>query len=592
MPDSDRAVDGRDQNPGPVECDSPPMTETVSETMPDAPDSESEDAGFAAKVAGSAALKGVVVGNLELTDRIGVGGMGVVYKALHCTLRTPYALKILHPQFSSDEAAVERFRLEAIACSNLKHENIVFVTDFGFEEELGLYIAMEFLDGLPLTHVIRQNGPLPPGRMVRIGEQMADAMAAAHRLQIVHRDLKPDNIVILSDPKVRDSEDRELTAAGSAVGTPRYMAPEQLMDKGNVDAAADIYAMGCVFYAMLAGRPPFVEGSDFEILTAQVTKKPERLGDLRPDLKDTPLTKLVHQMLKKQVRNRPESMEAVRDGLRGAIQQMRAAGVPGSEYQFSTAEPIVRPAVSEEPSGPVSVHTVRMTAVIRRIREKDPTSPAAVLLAALPSVGALQGEILCLALWGILQQDVLDTDIDSPDFERSNHQLLLLLQAVLESHPGPRASSTQAKIFRSLQNLLNLLPRTRRSELIKTLRPLASHELFPQNLLPSENAGSWENVKAVLSKEITLPSLADLKLRTDTGSFPKIDPTDSELKKMGLLEKLRQDVSMRSLKSVLRHDLSQSGANIATLAEDTETDVKVPIETDPPGDSFLPDAED
>jgi len=580
--------------------------------MPDAPDSESREGAFAAKVAGSAALTGTVIGNLELTDRIGVGGMGVVYKALHCTLRTPYALKILHPQFSSDEAAVERFRLEAVACSKLKHENIVFVTDFGFEDELGLYIAMEFLDGLPLSQVIRQSKSLSPGRMARIGQQMADGMAAAHRLDIVHRDLKPDNIIVLSDPsrrdfvkildfgiaKVRDSDERGLTGAGSAVGTPRYMAPEQLMDKGKVGAASDIYAMGCVFYAMLTGKPPFTEGSDFEILTAQVTKKPEPLATHRPELKGTPLEKLVHSMLKKQITNRPKSMDEVRDRLAKAIHEMRAAGVPGSEYQLRASDSFLPQETDIPTPGPVSVHTVRMTNVIRRIREKDPTSPAAVLLAALPSVGALQGEVLCLALWGILQQDVLDADLSSPSFERTTDQLLLLLQAVLESHPGPRASSTQSKIFRSLQNLLKLLPRKRRIEIVKALRPLASHLLFPQDILPSENSGSWENVKAVLSKEITLPSLSGLKLRSDTGKFPTLSakPTVQDLNTMSLIDKLRQDVSVASITSVLKHDITLTGTNIAALRDEIGDQADnyddEDVESIPPADPFLPDAED
>jgi len=368
------------------------------------------------------------------------------------------------------------------------------------------------------------------------------------------------------------------------------------MDKGKVGAATDIYAMGCVFYAMLTGSPPFTEGSDFEVLTAQVTKKPPALGTHRPDLAGTPLEKVVHSMLKKQIKNRPESMDEVRDRLAEAIHKMRAAGVPGSDYQLRASDSFLPQETVDAAPGPVSVHTVRMTSVIRRIREKDPTSPAAVLLAALPSVGALQGEVLCLALWGILQQDVLDADLASPSFERSTDQLLLLLQAVLESHPGPRASSTQSKIFRSLQNLLKLLPRKRRTEIVKALRPLASHLLFPQDILPSENSGSWENVKAVLSKEITLPSLSGLKLRSDTGSHPKISVGPEQLKGMSLLDKLRQDVSVASIASVLKHDMTITGTNIASLHEEigdqAGDDADEALEPIPPADSFLPDAED
>ena len=271
--------------------------------------------------------------------------------------------------------------------------------------------------------------------------------------------------------------------------------------------------------------------------------------------------------------NKP--IDAMPDALGEAIEQMRAAGIPGCDYQGRSVDRHVRKPSQPSPAGPVSVHTVRMTNVIQRIREKDPTSPAAVLLAALPSVGALQGEVLCLALWGILQQDVLDTDLDSPHFQRTTDQLLLLLQAILESHPGPRASTTQSKIFRSLRNLLNLLPRRRRVEISKALRPLASHLLFPLDLLPRENAGSWQNVKAVLSKEITMPSLHDLRIRNDTGTHPAIEASEDSLAKMSLADKLRQDISLASIKSVLRHDLTGSN-NIADLREDTVSD-EIPL---------------
>jgi serine/threonine-protein kinase len=128
-----------------------PTTRPLSGSLP----AVEEPSDFARRAAQASPKTSGRVGNLELADRLGLGAMGSVYRAVHTTLRTNFAVKILHPQYSADEEAVERFRLEAVACSRLRHENVVFVTDFGFEEGLGLYIAMEYLEGASLGQMLR-----------------------------------------------------------------------------------------------------------------------------------------------------------------------------------------------------------------------------------------------------------------------------------------------------------------------------------------------------------------------------------------------------------------------------------------------------
>ena len=536
-----------------------------------APPPAEGDPDFARRAAQASEVRSGRIGNLELSERLGVGAMGAVYRATHTTLRTSFAVKILHPQYSSDEQAIERFRLEAVACSRLRHENIVFVTDFGFEEGLGLYIAMEYLKGRSLGAILRWGGALSLGRVARIAEQICAAMAAAHRLDIIHRDLKPDNLVVLDDVARRDfvkvldfgiakvrSETRDLTA-DSAVGTPGYMAPEQLMAKDDVGPQTDIYALGCILYAMLTGSPPFSTGSDFEILMQHVSAAPAPIHTHLPDLEGTKMAALVMQMLEKEYTARPASMDAVRELLHEAVLELMEAGVAGAVYELDPFEdPLVR--TGEFATVPLSVHPIRMTQVIERIRDAAPMSPSAALLAALPSVGALQGEVLCLALWGIIQQDIIDAKLGSPEFEQSSDQLLLLLQATLESHEGSRLSQTQTRIFRSLANLLDLLPRDRQRLIARALRPLAAHDLFPSQLLAGENTGSWTVLRSMLTTEITLPKLG-WRRPEDPAQAAERARREAELKGMSLLEKLKQDVSVRNLRSVLSHNITAAGSN-------------------------------
>jgi len=556
------------------------QTQPVDFGQAEEPATEAEVSQFSKNAATAASLVGQKIGNLELVERLGVGGMGSVFKAEHRTLRTHYAVKILHGQYSADEVAVERFRQEAIACSRLRHENSVFITDFGFEEELGLFLTMEFLQGIPLGTLIRRSGQLELGRTVRIAEQIASAMSAAHRLDIIHRDLKPDNVMILDDPgradfvkvldfgiaKIRGESNENLTNAGEAVGTPSYMSPESLVDQDNVGSSTDIYALGCLLYEMLVGTPPFWKGSDFQILSAHVTQTPAPISNHRPELKDRLLEQLVSQMLEKRPEDRPDSMEEVRELLQGAIYELVELGLPGSEYLPPAPDWNHRSGKWETVT--VSEHTIRITGVIQRIIEVAPQSVAAQMIAAMPE--GMSGSLLSLALWGVVQHDLLENEPDSEAFRLAVDQTLLLTQAVLESNPGDLRTRNQNRFFRGIDMVIGELSKERARILIRELRPLGSNRLFPSALLPKENSGSWSSIRALLSTELSLSSFS---WRSDRDASARDTARDDAARTSSLMDKLKQDVSLSSMRAVLLHDLS--GKNEGGSYPEDEVDIQV-----------------
>jgi len=515
------------------------------------------------------------IGNLELVARLGVGGMGSVFKAEHRTLRTHYAVKILHGQYSSDEIAVERFRQEAIACSKLRHENVVFITDFGFVDDIGLFITMEYLDGIPLGTMIRRKGQLEYGRAARIVDQIAAAMSAAHRLGIIHRDLKPDNVMVLADPsrsdfvkvldfgiaKIRSNTEAGLTNAGEAVGTPSYMSPESLVDKEQVKEGTDIYSLGCLLYEMLSGNPPFWKGSDFQILSAHVTDTPDPIGDHRSELSGRLLEKLLSEMLAKQPENRPPTMDAIRVRLQAAIFELVEEGVPGAEYSADSHDWNRRSGGWESVTS--SEHTIKLTGVVKRIREVAPTSSAADLITSMPE--NMSGRLMSLALWGVVQHELIESAPESKGFQVAVDQTLLLTQAVLDSNPGARRTRDQNRFFRGIEMTLPQLSNESARILIRELRPLGSHALFPSSLLPQDNSGSWSAIRQLLSTEISLRGF-----RRKDGSFSVAEePTEDEpADPTPLIQKLQRDVSIRNMKAVLLHDLT--GTQSPTDAHETE----------------------
>ena len=257
-------------------------------------------------------LIGQRLGRYEIVALVGRGGMAAVYRAHDTALRRDIALKVLYPQFGGDAALVERFQREAVLAANLDHPNILPIYDVGETNGL-VYIAMRLLSGRSFADTLRMRGALPPSELVPIVEQIASALDYAHARQIVHRDIKPANILIegleigdgrrgtghpnpqspipsphavLTDFGIAKSLDplaSGLTVTGMLIGTPEYMAPEQITGGSQVDGRADIYALGVLVYRALTGRRPF-EGGTQEVLMGHLHSTPPDPSSIDPAL--------------------------------------------------------------------------------------------------------------------------------------------------------------------------------------------------------------------------------------------------------------------------------------------------------------------
>jgi len=223
------------------------------------------------------------LGQYRLGERLGVGGMGEVYRAEHRLLKRPCALKLIRPDFDPGGKALERFEREVRITAGLSHPNTVDVYDYGRTEDGEYFYVMELLPGLSLDELVRRHGPLPPGRAVHLLRQVCLALAEAHAAGLVHRDIKPSNIFASRRGGVDDVAklldfglvrpiapglSADLSEEGQILGTPMYMAPEQATGDREVDARSDVYSLGAVAYQLLTGAPPFAGGSAVAVLVA------------------------------------------------------------------------------------------------------------------------------------------------------------------------------------------------------------------------------------------------------------------------------------------------------------------------------------
>jgi serine/threonine-protein kinase len=243
--------------------------------------------------------EGEILDGKYRVDRVlGVGGMGVVVAATHVQLNTKVALKFLLPSAVTNTQILERFAREARAAVQIQSEHVARVSDVGTLPTGSPYMVMEFLEGGDLADVVSKTGPLPVERAVGYVLEASEAIAEAHSLGIVHRDLKPANLFLAKkagrDPvvKVLDfgiSKTREgassggLTATTAVMGSPFYMAPEQMMSSKDVDARADIWALGVILYELLTGVPPFAADTMPEVVFLVTQRDPEPLQNKRPD---------------------------------------------------------------------------------------------------------------------------------------------------------------------------------------------------------------------------------------------------------------------------------------------------------------------
>ena len=269
-------------------------------------------------------LPGDRLGHFELTEYVGGGGMGRVFRAVDTRLERTVALKVLPPDQAADQPTLLRFRNEAQSAARLDHENIARVHYVG--EDRGIhFIVFEFVEGVNIRDLVEQNGPLSLAKAVSYTLQIARALAHAAGREVVHRDIKPSNVLITPQRHVKvidmglarlqreNAPAVDLTASGVTLGTFDYISPEQARDPRNADVRSDIYSLGCTFFYMLAGRPPFPEGTVLQKLLQHQGDQPPDVRQFRPELPDE-AARVLRKMLAKDPRHRYlEPAELVED---------------------------------------------------------------------------------------------------------------------------------------------------------------------------------------------------------------------------------------------------------------------------------------
>jgi eukaryotic-like serine/threonine-protein kinase len=337
----------------------------------------------------------VVADRYLITQKLGEGGMGQVYLAEHVRMGRKSAVKVMHPAMVHDADAIGRFNREASNASRINHPNVAAIYDFGETPEGLIYLAMEYVDGEPLTKLVAREGALAPARAAEIVRQTGEALAVAHDLGIVHRDLKPDNIMITRDRDGRDcvkvvdfgiakaaageAQKQKVTKTGLVVGTPEFMSPEQLAGDP-LDGRSDIYALGLVAFNMMTGALPFPSETAQESMIMRLTDRPRTLAEMRGDVVwPAEVQLVVDRALARDARERYQSAaEFGRDLVRAAALQAPAAGTgAGTRVIGSASLPPTRVAAARGSSAD------KATTVLTPPRRRAPRVAAAAVVGVL-----------------------------------------------------------------------------------------------------------------------------------------------------------------------------------------------------------------
>ncbi|MCW5806315.1 MAG: protein kinase, partial [Deltaproteobacteria bacterium] len=289
-----------------------------------------------------------IAGRYRIHSKIGEGGMGAVFKGEQISLKRTVAVKLLRPDVSLSPMLLNRFKAEAEAVAKLSHPNTVNIYDYGQDTDGTLFIAMEFVEGRSLRSVVQGEAPLPLRRTLAIAQQIAASLTDAHAHNIIHRDLKPDNVMLQDRGRQRDvvrvldfgiaklrddsrATQQAMTQAGDMLGTPQYMAPEQIK-ADHVDGRTDVYALGCMMYEMLTARLPFEAPTVMALLSKHLMENPPPPSQRRPDLAIPPhLDHLIMRAMAKEQHIRPQTMELFGEEISAILASLPAdAGSPGT----------------------------------------------------------------------------------------------------------------------------------------------------------------------------------------------------------------------------------------------------------------------
>lgn len=318
----------------------------------------------------------------ELVSHIARGGMADVYEARDTLLGRKVAVKVLHSQFSSDEAFVKRFRREAQAAANLSHPNIVSIYDWG-EDGDTYFIVMELIEGRTLRDVLKSERQLLPRRASEIGAEVASALSVAHRAGLVHRDIKPGNILLAPDGTVRVTDfgiarawddSQELTRTGAVIGTATYFSPEQAQGL-TADERSDLYSLGVVLYEMVSGAPPFTGDSPVAVAYQHVSTPVTMPSTLNPDI-PADQESIIAKALSKDPATRYQTAEDMRADLLRFLRGEAPATVPATDAPTQLMAPVTPPTVPPDET-------------YRRLAEERPPSQVPFILTAFALLVAL-----------------------------------------------------------------------------------------------------------------------------------------------------------------------------------------------------------
>jgi serine/threonine protein kinase len=305
--------------------------------------------------ANDAEIGAVIDDRYRLIERIGLGGMGAVYKAEHVGMGRVVAVKLLRPETAGRQDAIDRFTREAQASARVAHKNVCAVSDFGVRADGALYLVMEYLRGETLRERLDKVGRLPWPNAVAIARHVSRGLAHAHAQGVVHRDVKPENVFLVVDDDDADfaklldfgiarsleNDDARVTQAGFVVGTPAYLSPEQALG-GKVDHRCDIYSLCIVLYEMICGRTPFGDRPPVAMLTAHAVVDVPPFAEVAPDVDVPPaVEQLVRRGLAKEKEGRfatADELTAALDIVRGLTPRFTTAGI--AAQRVSTERPV------------------------------------------------------------------------------------------------------------------------------------------------------------------------------------------------------------------------------------------------------------